>query len=256
MITEKSYRLGLGGGGENQVSKYHSPYSPSSHWHCLTFKNIVIKSSWSFGSYLPNLRRITYDRKSFEMDANEKVRLFIFSLLNTILTFSQSKGWILWIQVSYKKSTTPSQPFDNIDIQFKSAPHPSENVINVRIQMYGKLFLVLFLFLKKNAQLIVLQNRWSVVIAALANLDKVCETVEDRYLNSLIHDSFERWEEKSWRNKIKLFTIDFRPFGCVFNAATAKEDHSAKRNQPLFILVIRWRYNALACYWHQIIVGA
>jgi DNA-directed RNA polymerase I and III subunit RPAC2 len=35
------------------------------------------------------------------------------------------------------------------------------------------------------------------LIAALANLDNVCETIEDKYLNSLIHDSFERWEEKS-----------------------------------------------------------
>jgi DNA-directed RNA polymerases I and III subunit RPAC2 len=35
------------------------------------------------------------------------------------------------------------------------------------------------------------------LITALGNLDNVCETIEDAYLNSLIRDSFERWEEKS-----------------------------------------------------------
>ena len=35
------------------------------------------------------------------------------------------------------------------------------------------------------------------LIAALADLDKVCETIEDAYLNSLIEDKFERWEEQS-----------------------------------------------------------
>jgi len=63
-----------------------------------------------------------------------------------------------------------------------SAPHPSENVINVRIQMYDKL------------------SSLETLIAALANLDKVCETIEDQYLISLRDDKFERWEEKSWKD--------------------------------------------------------
>ena len=39
------------------------------------------------------------------------------------------------------------------------------------------------------------------LIAALANLDKLCETVEDTYLTSLRDDKFERWEEHSWKTK-------------------------------------------------------
>ncbi|KAF8814798.1 RBP11-like subunits of RNA polymerase [Phlegmacium glaucopus] len=60
-----------------------------------------------------------------------------------------------------------------------SVPHPSENVINVRIQMYDKL------------------SSMDALIAALANLDNLCETIEDEYLASLRDNKFERWEEKS-----------------------------------------------------------
>jgi len=35
------------------------------------------------------------------------------------------------------------------------------------------------------------------LIEALANLDKVCEAIEDGYLNSLVEEKFERWEEQS-----------------------------------------------------------
>ncbi|KAF9051782.1 RBP11-like subunits of RNA polymerase [Panaeolus papilionaceus] len=48
-----------------------------------------------------------------------------------------------------------------------SVPHPSEVVINVRIQMY-----------------------------ALDDLDNLCETVEDRYLDSLRAQEYETWVEK------------------------------------------------------------
>lgn len=34
------------------------------------------------------------------------------------------------------------------------------------------------------------------LITALDNLDNLCETVEDAYLESLRTDQFERWEEK------------------------------------------------------------
>ncbi|KAF8960301.1 RBP11-like subunits of RNA polymerase [Flammula alnicola] len=59
-----------------------------------------------------------------------------------------------------------------------SAPHPSENMINVRIQMYDNL------------------SSLDALINALADLDKVCETVEDEYLASLRAGKFERWEER------------------------------------------------------------
>ncbi|KAF9449300.1 RBP11-like subunits of RNA polymerase [Macrolepiota fuliginosa MF-IS2] len=60
-----------------------------------------------------------------------------------------------------------------------SVPHPSENVINVRVQMYDNL------------------SSLDALTKALDNLDNLCETVEDAYLESLRTDEFERWEEKS-----------------------------------------------------------
>ncbi|KIM46913.1 hypothetical protein M413DRAFT_440478 [Hebeloma cylindrosporum] len=60
-----------------------------------------------------------------------------------------------------------------------SAPHPSENVINVRIQMYDNL------------------SSLDALITALGDLDTVCETIEEEYLTSLRKGKFETWEEKS-----------------------------------------------------------
>ncbi|KAF9478019.1 RBP11-like subunits of RNA polymerase [Pholiota conissans] len=59
-----------------------------------------------------------------------------------------------------------------------SVPHPSENVINIRIQMYD------------NA------SSLNTLIDALSQLDNVCEAVEDSYLASLREGIFERWEER------------------------------------------------------------
>ena len=55
------------------------------------------------------------------------------------------------------------------------------------------------LFYIKSSLIVKTDNLSSLdaLITALANLDKACETIEDSYLNSLIHDTFERWEEKS-----------------------------------------------------------
>ncbi|TFK34433.1 DNA-directed RNA polymerase [Crucibulum laeve] len=60
-----------------------------------------------------------------------------------------------------------------------SVPHPSENFIQVRIQMYDNL------------------SSLQALITALSDLDDVCETIEDAYIMSLREDKFERWEEKS-----------------------------------------------------------
>ncbi|KAF7370776.1 RBP11-like subunits of RNA polymerase [Mycena sanguinolenta] len=61
----------------------------------------------------------------------------------------------------------------------KNAPHPSENVINVRIQMYDNL------------------SSLSALITALADLDKLCETIEEAYVTDLRQGDFERWMERS-----------------------------------------------------------
>ncbi|EIW84710.1 RBP11-like subunits of RNA polymerase [Coniophora puteana RWD-64-598 SS2] len=60
-----------------------------------------------------------------------------------------------------------------------SVPHPSENHINVRIQMYDEL------------------SSLDALLEALSNLDDLCETVEQKYQDSLATDTYERWEEQS-----------------------------------------------------------
>ncbi|EKM76742.1 hypothetical protein AGABI1DRAFT_131035 [Agaricus bisporus var. burnettii JB137-S8] len=60
----------------------------------------------------------------------------------------------------------------------KNVPHPSENVINVRIQMYDNI------------------SSFDALISALDNLDHLCESIEDAYLESLRAGRFERWEEQ------------------------------------------------------------
>ncbi|KAG0701145.1 DNA-directed RNA polymerase [Suillus ampliporus] len=60
-----------------------------------------------------------------------------------------------------------------------SVPHPSENLIQLRIQMYDGL------------------SSLNALLEALTNLDAVCETVENKYHESLATNDYERWEEKS-----------------------------------------------------------
>ncbi|KAJ6482168.1 hypothetical protein C8R47DRAFT_1178198 [Mycena vitilis] len=61
----------------------------------------------------------------------------------------------------------------------KNAPHPSENVIQVRIQMYDNL------------------SSLSALISALADLDALCETIEDAYVADKDIGAFELWDERS-----------------------------------------------------------
>ncbi|KZP33805.1 RBP11-like subunits of RNA polymerase [Athelia psychrophila] len=60
-----------------------------------------------------------------------------------------------------------------------SVPHPSENHIQLRIQMYDNL------------------SALDTLLNALDNLDNLCETVQDAYDTSLKGERYERWEEKS-----------------------------------------------------------
>ncbi|KAF8235022.1 RBP11-like subunits of RNA polymerase [Tricholoma matsutake] len=60
-----------------------------------------------------------------------------------------------------------------------SAPHPSENFIQVRIQMYDNL------------------SSLSALMTALNDLDDLCESVEEKYMTSLKEDKYEQWVEKS-----------------------------------------------------------
>ncbi|KAF9467842.1 RBP11-like subunits of RNA polymerase [Collybia nuda] len=60
-----------------------------------------------------------------------------------------------------------------------SAPHPSENVIQVRIQMYDNL------------------SSLSALITALSDLETLCGTIEDSYMTSFNNDDYEKWIEES-----------------------------------------------------------
>ncbi|KDQ58502.1 hypothetical protein JAAARDRAFT_34312 [Jaapia argillacea MUCL 33604] len=60
-----------------------------------------------------------------------------------------------------------------------SVPHPSENHIHLRIQMYDNL------------------SSLDALLAALDNLDDLCKTIDDAYTLSLRRDKYEVWEEKS-----------------------------------------------------------
>ncbi|KAJ8518476.1 hypothetical protein ONZ45_g4457 [Pleurotus djamor] len=60
-----------------------------------------------------------------------------------------------------------------------SVPHPSENTIQVRIQMYDRL------------------SSLEALIEALNNLDDLCVTIDNKYDQSLKNDSYVRWEEQS-----------------------------------------------------------
>ncbi|KAI0346378.1 RBP11-like subunits of RNA polymerase [Trametopsis cervina] len=60
-----------------------------------------------------------------------------------------------------------------------SAPHPSENHIHLRIQMYDNL------------------SSLDALLEALSNLDDLCQTVDESYNASFAEGSFQRWDEKS-----------------------------------------------------------
>ncbi|KAI0087430.1 RBP11-like subunits of RNA polymerase [Irpex rosettiformis] len=60
-----------------------------------------------------------------------------------------------------------------------SVPHPSENHIHLRVQMYDNL------------------SSLEALLEALNNLDNLCDTIEESYSSSLAEGSFERWDEKS-----------------------------------------------------------
>ncbi|EKM57954.1 uncharacterized protein PHACADRAFT_116447 [Phanerochaete carnosa HHB-10118-sp] len=61
----------------------------------------------------------------------------------------------------------------------KNVPHPSENHIHLRIQMYDNL------------------SSLEALLEALENLGNLCDTVENAYKQSLSTDSYERWDERS-----------------------------------------------------------
>ncbi|KAG9313376.1 DNA-directed RNA polymerase [Chiua virens] len=60
-----------------------------------------------------------------------------------------------------------------------SVPHPSENLIQLRVQMYDGL------------------SSLGALLNALSHLDDVCNSIEDIYRASLANGQYEQWQEKS-----------------------------------------------------------
>jgi len=60
-----------------------------------------------------------------------------------------------------------------------SVPHPSDNLIMMRIQMYDNL------------------SSLTALINALSDLDQLFESIEVAYFASLEHDKYEQWQEKT-----------------------------------------------------------
>ncbi|KAJ3746681.1 RBP11-like subunits of RNA polymerase [Lentinula detonsa] len=60
-----------------------------------------------------------------------------------------------------------------------SVPHPSEPNIQIRIQMYDKL------------------SSLQALIKALDDLDNLCDSINEAYIESLQNDDYEKWDEKS-----------------------------------------------------------
>lgn len=80
----------------------------------------------------------------------------------------------------------------------RSLPHPSENHIHIRIQMYGACN-VPHMLPVGDGTLRCADNLSSLtaLLTALADLDKLFETVDDAYKTSLRRDPIELWDEKS-----------------------------------------------------------
>ncbi|EIM88759.1 RBP11-like subunits of RNA polymerase [Stereum hirsutum FP-91666 SS1] len=67
----------------------------------------------------------------------------------------------------------------NVEFCGYSVPHPSENFIQLRIQMYDGL------------------SALATLEKALYDLDALYATIEESYKKSLVNDTYERFEEKA-----------------------------------------------------------
>lgn len=106
----------------------------------LFSRSIATRSDWGIGTgYLLHLGRGSHDWKFAQMDAYEKVSSLSFRYLKPAADLWMSITALLLNSVdtgelasSQTLSTQLTRP------QFRSAPHPSEAKIHLRIQMYGE----------------------------------------------------------------------------------------------------------------------
>ncbi|CDO77075.1 hypothetical protein BN946_scf184473.g19 [Trametes cinnabarina] len=82
----------------------------------------------------------------------------------------------------------------------KNVPHPSENHINMRIQMYGDVAPPpppFHHYLFSRAAYADGLSSLTALLQALKDLDDLCVTIDEEYTKSLQNDQYERWDEKS-----------------------------------------------------------
>ena len=79
-----------------------------------------------------------------------------------------------------------------------SAPHPSENAIQVRIQMYGKYIYHHCLMLGRvSCTLVDGKSALTALTQALDQLDALFASIDEAYRANLRAGKFETWDEKS-----------------------------------------------------------
>ena len=130
-------------------------------------------------SDISNLRRVTYFGQRTQMDANEKVR-------SRSLEVSHSQ---------YSCFVILSSP--KVEFCGYSAPHPSENLIHLRIQMFGTQASCQCKVERIEPYFTDGLSSLTALLQALDDLDNLCTVVENAYHRSLNVDSYEKWDEKS-----------------------------------------------------------
>lgn len=80
--------------------------------------------------------------------------------------------------------------------QWHSAPHPSENHIQIRVQMYGMRSLHLLPGLCIPTSFLDHLSSLTALLRALDDLDALFESIEDAYKASLMHDKIVLWDER------------------------------------------------------------
>ncbi|KAK0480635.1 RBP11-like subunits of RNA polymerase [Armillaria novae-zelandiae] len=114
--------------------------------------------------------------------ASEDMSAATYKIHDESHTIGNVLRWMIMKKyVSYLNDGPPDVRIVSPKVEFcgYSVPHPSENFIHVRIQMYDHL------------------SSLTALLTALDDLDALCSTIDTAYRSSIQTDTYERWEEKS-----------------------------------------------------------
>ncbi len=99
------------------------------------------------------------------------------------------------------------------------------------------------------------------LINALSELDKVCDAIEDKYLESLREDKFERWEEQRWCKKDCCMVAFFTLFEYLISspsygiAADSKGGLEWLWSQPRYLPCACRLTHGVSICWPQTVIG-